>query len=87
MEKDRWLDTFLHLQESRQEVSNRFQIFLDLGIKVRILSLDIAQTPINPTKVINLEETNPFQVSVREIIDQLEESILENQLLEASVKG
>ena len=49
-------------------------------IKAVILSQGIAQIPINLTMVLNPEETNPFQVSVIEIIDQLEESILEEVL-------
>jgi hypothetical protein len=74
-EKDRWEDTSHHQLVRKQEVFNRFPIFLNQVTKVGILSQDIAPTQINLIMVINLEATNPFQVSVIEIIDLLEESI------------
>ena len=71
--KVEWLVTSLHLLEWNLKVFNPFHRFLDLGIKVQTLSLATELIRISQMVIIiNLEETNQFQVSVNEIIGRLE---------------
>ena len=73
--KDRWLDISHRQQALKQEVYNQFRPFQDLEMPVLTLNQGIEPIQMCQVIVINKEETNPFQVSVKEIIGRLESTL------------
>jgi hypothetical protein len=73
--KDRWPDIFHHQQALKQEVYSQFHPFQEDHLGMQVITLGIERIQMCQVMVINKEETNPFQVSVREIIGRLESTL------------